>query len=140
MSKSKACREKLAVYFRHPARTPQGAFCNRTAQRSHRTAIAKTKRTLSTTSGRQLRKYCVQDRAAVDQSAGSTKLRPILLLLPHEPLLLLPGNAAFTLALALVLDACRGGPTRGLAGFAACLAKGVLLTSYLWHARRHRKK
>ena len=66
---------------------------------------------------------CAMWRAAVTACG-----RPILLLLPHEPLLLIPGNAAFALASALVLDACKGGTTRGLVGFSACLPKGVLPT------------
>ena len=41
-------------------------------------------------------------RAAVTACA-----QPILLLLPHEPLLLLPEDAAVALASALVLDACK---------------------------------
>ena len=43
-------------------------------------------------------------RAAVTACA-----QPILLLLPHEPLLLLPGDAAAGLASALVMDDWKGG-------------------------------
>ena len=65
---------------------------------------------------------------------GDGLCAPILLLLPHEPLLLLPEDAAVALALALVLDACKAGATRGLVGLSACLPKGMLLTSHLlWH-------
>ena len=107
MAKSKACREKLAVYFRPPARTPQGAFCNRTARHSHRTAIANTKRTLSTTSGRQLRKYCVQDRAAVGQSAGSTKLRaPLNEQGDHQIVISEPSRYDITSAAIHVVEIC----------------------------------
>ena len=47
---------------------------------------------------------------------GDGLAAPILLLLPHEPLLLLPGNAAFGLASALVLVPARAVPLVGWLG------------------------
>ncbi len=65
------------------------------------------------------------------RAAVTAGWQPILLLLPHEPLLLLPEDAAMVLASALVLDTWEDGATCGVVGLFACLAKGMLLTSHL---------